>query len=159
MPVFSAKLSEIDELIKELKAYKAKVEAAPRKIVEELAEVGRSEIQGNLGAITDVDGNHIAGSGKEVNGNKAVAFMNGSQASFLEFGTGIQGQSSPHPDANKHGWEYNTGATIVNNRWRYYDPFLNQFVVTSGIPAQMPVLRAANEVRSQASKVAKEALK
>lgn len=159
MPEFRAKLSEIDDLIKELKAYKAKVEAAPNKVVEELAEIGRIEIQGNLGAITDVDGNYLAGSGKEVSGNTATAFMTGSQAYFLEFGTGIQGQSSPHPDANEHGWEYNTGATIKNNQWRYYDPFLNKFVTTSGIPAQMPVLRAANEVRAQVSKVAKEALK
>lgn len=159
MPVIRVKLSELDDFIRDLKEYKAKVEAAPSKIVAELAEIGRKEIEGNIGAITDVDGNYLAGSGKEVNGNTAAAFMVGSQASFLEFGTGIQGQSSPHPDANVHGWEYNTGATIKNNQWRYYDPFLNKFVTTSGIPAQMPVFKAANEVRARVEEAVKEALK
>ena len=159
MPVFRAKLSDIDNLIKELEAYKQKLVAAPEKIVTELAEVGRKEIESNINTITDVDGNYLAAPGKSVDGNTATAFMTGSQASFLEFGTGINGQSSPHPDASQHGWEYNTGATIKNNRWRYYDPFLDKYVSTSGIPAQMPVLKAANEVRAQAITVAKEALK
>ena len=162
MPTYKADLSvsSLDELLRSVNAYKTKLEAAPVKIVSELAEIGRNEIQANINGITDKDGNRLATAGEFTFGDTGFAYMEGEQGQFLEYGTGVQGQSSPHPQASKAGWNYNSGKTIhAKGRWAYWDPVRHQHIWTNGIPAQMPVLRAALTMRRRLREVAKGALK
>ena len=162
MPTYRADLSvsSLDDLLHDLTAYKQKLQAAPAKIVSELTQIGREEIQNNINSITDVDGNYLATAGEFTFGDTGFAYMEGEQAPFLEYGTGVQGQSSPHPQASKAGWNYNSGKTIhAKGKWAYWDPVRHQHVWTNGIPAQMPVLRAALTMRRRLREVAKGALK
>jgi len=162
MPTYKADLSvsSLDELLRSVNAYKTKLEAAPVKIVSELAEIGQNEIQANINGITDKDGNYLAVAGEFTFGGTGFAFMQGEQAGFLEYGTGVQGQSSPHPQASQAGWNYNSGKTIhvKTGSWAYWDPARGRHVWTNGIPAQMPVLRAALAMRRKIREVAKGAL-
>lgn len=162
MPALKANLSvsSLDTLLDNLKAYQQKVEAAPRKIVQGLTDYGKDQIQQNISAIRDKDGNYLATAGSYVFGDGGVAYMEGEQAAFLEYGTGTRGQSSPHPQADEAGWQYNKGPTISSTGdWSYWDPVKGQYVHTKGIPAQMPVFKAANAIREKEVEAAKEALK
>lgn len=162
MPEFKAKLSvsSLDKLLSKLREYQKKVEQAPARIVENLADFGEKQIQQGIQGVTDKDGNYLAKAGSYVFGDAGLAYMEGEQSSFLEYGTGVVGKNSPHPQANEAGWQYNTGKTI-NPRtgdWSYWDAVKGKYVHTKGIPAQMPVFNAALEMRGQVAKAAKEAL-
>lgn len=153
-------VSSLDALLNDLKTYQKKVEEAPRKIAESLTDYGKEQIAQRIGSIRDKDGNYLATAGSYVFGDGGVAYMEGEQAAYLEYGTGVIGQSSPHPQANEAGWQYNRGPTISSTGdWSYWDPVKSQYVHTKGIPAQMPVLKAANAIRQKEIEAAKEALK
>lgn len=162
MPTYKAGLSvsSLDALLNDLKTYQQKVEATPHKIVETLVDYGKEQISQGIGSIRDKDGNYLATAGSYVFGNGGVAYMEGGQAAYLEYGTGVKGQASPHPKANEAGWQYNSGKTIKRTGdWSYWDSVKGQYVHTKGIPAQMPVLKAANAIRKKEIEAAKEALK
>lgn len=166
MPDFSADLSvsSLDKLLSDVKGYKAKVEAAPDKITEHLAEIGAGAIQQNIAGITDPDGNAPGTVGKEVDGGSAKVFEHGDQIAYLEYGTGEQGAASPHPKAAEAGRRYNVGPRIRKMKngkmmWHYKDKLRGHWRTTDGIPAQKQVFRAALTMRDNIVPVAKEALK
>lgn len=166
MPVYKSDLSVsgLEKLLSDVRAYRHKVEEAPAKIVCSLARMGEQEINRNIDGITDKDGNVLATAGSFSFGNSGFAFMQGDQAPYLEFGTGYRGLLSPHPDAQEAGWEYGSGPTIKRTSsgkmmWRYRVSGTGQFRFTEGIPAQMPVLKASQQIRKKIPSVAKEALK
>lgn len=162
IPTYKANfsVSSLDALLNDLKAYQKKVEEAPHIIVEALADYGKEQIAQGIGSIRDKDGNYLATVGSYTFDNGGVAYMEGEQAAYLEYGTGIKGQASPHPKAKEAGWQYNSGKTIKRTGdWSYWDPVKGQYVHTKGIPAQMPVLKAANAIRKKEIEAAKEALK
>lgn len=166
MPDFSADLSvaSLDKLLSDVKGYKAKVDAAPAKITERLAEIGAEAIQQNVAGITDPDGNAPGTVGMQVKGGSAKVFQRGPQVAYLEYGTGKQGKASPHPEAVEAGWQYDVGSKIRRMKngkrmWHYYDRLRGHWRTTNGIPAQKQVLRAALAMRDSIVSVAKEALK
>jgi hypothetical protein len=166
MPDYSADLSvaSLDKLLSDVKAYKAKVDAAPVKIVEGLAEIGAEAIQQNIAGITDPDGNAPGTVGMQVEGNSAKVFEKGPQVAFCEYGTGEQGAANKHPKYAVAGWHYGSGKNIRKMKngkmmWHYYDRLKGHWRTTNGIPAQKQVLRAAITMRDNIVPVAKEALK
>lgn len=161
MPVFKAQLSvsSLGDLVSALKAYREKVSAAPGKMVQALTKFGEEQISRGLDDIVDKDGNYLAAAGSEQSGAKGLAYMQGEQAAFLEFGTGVEGRDSPHPQAGEAGWGYGSGAAISSaGDWFYWDSVKERYIHTQGIPAQMPVFKAANAIRQKESQAAKEAL-
>lgn len=167
MPTYTADLSvaSLDKLLSDVKDYKAKVEAAPAKITERLAEIGAEAIQQNISGITDPDGNAPGTVGMQVEGSSAKVFEKGDQIAFLEYGTGEQGATSPHPKAAEAGRKYNVGPYIHKMKngkmmWHYRDKLRGgHWRTTNGIPAQKQVLKAALTMRDNIVPVAKEALK
>lgn len=166
MPTFRADLSvaSLDKLLSDVKDYKAKLETAPAKITERLAEIGTDAIQQNIAGITDPDGNAPGTVGMQVEGGSAKVFEQGNQIAFLEYGTGEQGADSPHPIAVKAGWKYGSGKNIRRMKngkmmWHYFDKLRGHWRTTDGIPAQKQVLRAVLTMRDNIVPVAKEALK
>lgn len=165
MPTYKSDLSVsgLEKLLADVRAYQHKVEEAPAKIVQSLAKMGEQEIDRNIDGIEDKDGNVLATAGSYSFGNTGFAFMRGEQAAYLEYGTGYKGKFSPHPNAQEAGWEYGVGSTIMRTSegkmmWRYRGSGAGQWKFTEGIPAQLPVLRAAQKIRSKIPDVAKEAL-
>lgn len=82
MPKLTANLSaaSLDKLLEDLQAYKQKLEEAPQKIVESLAEYGENQIRQNIAGITDKDGNYLAQAGSYVFGDSGQVYMEGDQA-------------------------------------------------------------------------------
>lgn len=166
MPTLRANLSEssLDALLDQLEAYKKKLQ----KLSEELPSILAGEITERIDAKLDpilgspvdkADGNVDARSDKESQPYRAKAMMTGTQAAFLEFGTGIEGMSNPHPLSAQEAWAYNTGAHIRGLPdgelgWTWYDDSGHHHD-THGIEAQRIVYDSAKEVRNDLEKIVK----
>lgn len=166
MPKFTANLSveSLDRLIVNVNDYRQKVENAPQKIASELAQIGTDEINSVLTRITDTDGNAIGSVGQTVLGNTATVWNAGEQVAYIEYGTGAVGKSQPHPTAGDIDWQYDVGKKIRATKsgkrmWRYWDNLKGHWRITDGLAAQMQAFKAAQKMRSNITRVAKEALR
>lgn len=166
MPTYHASLStsSLDALLRDLEAYQKQVEAAPAKVVAELVKTGTEDMEANLAAITDRDGNIDVDVEGEQNGSKGRVSLTGPQAAYIEFGTGVTGGSAPHPLAAEAGWDYASGPRIFTTKagrvgWRYYNREKNRWLFTEGLAPQMPAYNAARKIRAKVVETTKEALK
>ena len=166
MPRFSAELSvtSLDHLIKELQDYQEKIVNVPAKIVQDLTVSAEDYIRQNLQEISNRDGNLQASVGSSVESKLGIAYLNGAQAQYLEFGTGVVGKRLPHPLSKEVGWEYGSGPRVFTTKdgrigWAYEDSETGKWKFTEGIAPQMPVYMAAQALRDEIVEIAKEALK
>lgn len=166
MPVYKVKLSEqsLSDLLNNVRAYQRKIEAAPQKLLDSLVTSGAADIEKNIHGIQNKDGNDLAIAGTVVFGNRAQVFMRGEQAAYLEYGTGEVGAMSPHPQANKAGWDYASGTKIQTTKdgrkmWRYRQKGTDKWKYTQGIPAGRVVLRTGITLRNAVVPTVKEMLK
>lgn len=162
---FELSISSIDRAIRELDAYQKKVEYVEDNIVDIVTEKAHKLISDNLNRVINADGNVLAYSGKYVFGKTGFAFLQGEQASFLEFGTGVVGQNSSHVMAEEVGWKYASGSKIFRRKsdnalgWIYQDKTTGKFKWTEGIPAQNIVYNAAQKIKGEILETAKEMMK
>lgn len=166
MPEFKTELSvkSLDKLLSNVRGYGQKVKQSSNKMVELLAQEGQAEIQRNIDDISDKDGNVLAQAGAFTFGSSGFVYLYGDQAAFLEYGTGYEGKTSPHPMSQEAGWEYLSGSTIRETAdgkyvWKYRMSGGSQWRYTHGIPAQMPVLKAATRIRAMLPGLVKEAIR
>lgn len=168
MPKFKAQLSveSIQELIDKVQEYKNKVDALEVNATEKVTSRVSNEIERNLFAVTDKDGNVDAKAGEFTFGNTGFAYLSGSQAAYIEFGTGPKGAESPHPQAGENVWKYGTSGdgrifTTKDGRigWLYKDKTTGRWKFTEGIAAQEVVLKASESVKREIPKIVKELLK
>ena len=165
MPKITFRLSEksIQAAIKELEAYRKRIEESPREIVQELADLGVSEIDANLPS--EIDGNERGTVTATVTDTETTAHgtvnHQGSQVSYIEFGTGVLGRNNPYEKAAELGIEYLKGSKIhldsPNPWWAYQKN--GKFYVTHGIPPQNQVLNAAKTMRTQLKEIVQKVVK
>lgn len=163
---------DLDGLISKLNMLKTGLKEADNQIVKEMAKNVEDMVANNINQTPYKDGNDESVAYSEINGNKAVAGMKGSQCVYLEFGTGTEGASAPHPEKNKHSLKgYNTGKTIRPNKkdtstasalgikanglyWTYMDNGIKMY--TQGIPAGKQVFKAVNDLNKIKLKIIKD---
>lgn len=76
--------------------------------------------------------------------NKGVIKVGADYAIFVEFGTGIVGANSPHPEPESWNYDVNNHG---ENGWWYYDFKQDRFRWTKGQPASAFVYRALEFMR------------
>lgn len=158
---------KIDNLKKDLKQ-------ADNKIKNRLADFAENQINMNLSATPFKDGNDDTYTFKEDSDEKMKVGMRGSQVLYNEFGTGTEGEQSPHEEKGKFALNpYNNrnGTTIRQNNkensdatkngipvgglyWTYMDNGTKRY--TQGIPAGKQVFDAAMSLRNEKKKIVKE---
>ena len=152
-----ASLDDLDTLLSELEAYRAKVEAAGLEIVHRLADIGMEA------AVREATVMDAYDSGELVNGIRVEKTRLGGKvvstaphSAFVEFGTGIRGKNNPYPLPGLAGWRYD-----VNEHgeagWFYYKE--GAWHWTAGLPSRPYMYNAAKEVRKRLLKTAKEVMK
>ena len=162
----------IKKLIYKLERFNKSIENADKKIVEELSNLALAEIQKNYSNTPYKDGNddvsfYITGEEK-----KKKVGVTGSQVLYNEFGTGTEGEKSPHPEKGEFGLNsYNSGRTIRRNNnpnssasrlgipegelyWTYRDGSIKKY--TQGIPAGKQVYMAAKTVKKEKNEIIKK---
>lgn len=164
MPIYKSDLSVsgIDALLENIENYSKNIDKLRQELPGILAKKAEESISENISAVTDKDGNEDVHSGSEASPGKATAFMHGSQAAYLEYGTGINGESYPHPLSAEAAWAYNSGAkirTLADGTpgWMWFDSSGERHF-THGIEAQKCVFNAAVQIREEAAETARKEL-
>lgn len=148
----------IDAAIKELEAYKAKLNDKVQELIDRMIEYGEDYA---LNAVGHVDtGTTLTTVMGYRNGDKGVIVAGGA-AVFLEFGVGVRHNTpkgtSPHPKGQELGFtigDYGKGKGADPQGWWYYDG--SEVKHTSGIAANMFMYRTAQELARVAPELAKE---
>ena len=82
-------------------------------------------------------------------------------AKYVEFGTGVIGQASPHPVAGEQGWQYNipTEHKDEHGFWTYYNERTGRFHSTQGFRSRPFMYNAARRLQDEAKDIAKVVFK
>ena len=152
--------------IKELQAYKKEIEQKARLLVQRLtdygAEIARIKIV-DMGAV--YSGELLSG----VDGyfspllNAGYVRVTSDHVAFVEFGTGVVGQQSPHTNGeylSKASWGYATGQKIFTTKdgkvgW-IYPTDDGGFRFTEGMKSRPFMCQTALEIQREFPKIAKE---
>jgi hypothetical protein len=149
----------IDQVIKEISAYKKKIKNSAPEITRLLTEQGVSLAQQNAAYMKIYDtGALVDGIQAEFAGAFGVSTALGKvhstapHSAFCEFGTGIVGAGSPHSNPIP-GWTYDEN-NHGEDGWFYYDEGGNKHW-TKGMPSRPYMLQTAIMLRGYVYDVAK----
>lgn len=153
----------INEILKEIRRYRKKVEKAAPEITKRLTEQGVSLAQQNASYMDIYDsGALVNGIEAEYVGGFGVSTAVGKvhstapHSAFCEFGTGIVGQGSQHPDPMP-GWTYDVNEHGEDGWW-YYDES-GQKRWTKGMPSRPYMHDTAKMLRNMVPETARGVLK
>ena len=173
MKVIKVPLSNrgMSELLEKINNLKNDLQKLDENIVNKLADYTAQEIENNLSATEYKDGNDDVHVFTEFKNNSVKVGMRGSQVLYDEFGTGTQGEQSPHPlKGNFKLAGYNTGRKIrkasvkvnentgipIGTKYWTYKNKNGETVFTTGIPAGKQVFNAAQSLRNKKMQIVKQ---
>ena len=149
----------ISRAIKELEQYAKWVEEKTKELTQRCADIGLQVASvGFAGAMYDGTNDVVVTVEPTENGYKVVA--SGEAVCFIEFGAGVYyNGAEPYPIPRPAGvvgiGQFGAGQG-TNDRWVYRDYGSNQYVVTHGNPAAMPMYNASKEIEARLASIAKE---
>lgn len=148
--VIKVKLSpkSIGNAIDELNAYKREVEQKAKLLVATLAERGAEIARAKIVEMGAVDTANLLGSVESVLiGNVGYIRVNADYGVFVEFGTGIVGEGSPHALAGEFDWQYD-----VNEHgeagW-HFPADDGSWPITKGQPSRPFMYETAQQLRAE----------
>lgn len=154
----------INNLIKQLNAYKKELEAKNELFVERLAEIGIPVVEEHIAAsVGDSDKSHDIYITVRNYGaiSKATLVVQGKDLLFIEFGAGVHfntpAGTSPHPKGQELGYtigSYGKGQG-ARDFWVYYDT-AGEKQFSQGTMATMPLYSAYISIKRQILTIAKE---
>lgn len=173
MKVIKVPLSNqgMSELLKKINNLKKDLQKLDENIVNKLADYTLSEIQTNFSTTGYQDGNEDVSFFQRGSKNKKTVGTMGTQVFYDEFGTGTQGEQSPHPlKGNFKLAGYNTGKKIrkasvkvnentgipIGTKYWVYKNKNGEKVFTTGIPAGKQVFNAAQSLRNKKMQIVKQ---
>lgn len=147
---------EIKRAIREVKAYKRlflqKCENLVKELTAQGAEIARVQVT-QLDAIYSGDLKNSIGDYFSTKTGVGIIRADTYYAIYVEFGTGVVGSQSPHPDPQ--GWQYD-----VNNHgdkgWVYYDEKAMKWRWTKGFKSRPFMYNTARELEKECVRIAKE---
>ena len=155
-----------NEIISQLNDLKTTINSMEKSLPEKLARVGLSEAQQasiTIGA-SGVDGNTLGSYFVSTTSNGAELVNQGADVAYIEYGTGMMGQQSSHPDAGKVGWQYYVPTkykrTVGGMKgWFYKNKLTGKLTFTQGIVGTKAMYKAALAMRKNVINCSKEILK
>ena len=162
----------VNEAIRQLQQYKNWLIKKTSQLVKELAEVGIPVIDENMAKASYTYDEKGVRSGSDTSHHsyvkvksvdehsEATLVVEGKELMFIEFGAGVfyngAAGSSPHDKGVVNGMVIGSYGEHhgVQKVWGYYDDDGN-LVLTHGVEAQMPVLKAEEEIAKRYMEVAR----
>lgn len=147
----------VSDAIREMKEYRDDLVRAKDEITRELTEYGVT-LAKSIASEMDVfdSGALVDGIHAEYRDGKGYVVSSAPYSAYVEFGTGIVGEMSPHPDAGSFGWAYD-----VNQHgdlgWWFQDSD-GEWHWTAGMISRPFMYETARELNDLAGPVAKEVL-
>ena len=153
---FSLNEKDIDRAIKKLKQFKADFIRKCNELIEALTdegvEIAKIEVQQLDAIYTGELMNSIEGYYSPTY-NVGIIKAGAYYAAYVEFGTGVVGSRSPHPDPQ--GWQYDIN-DHGDEGWVYYDEYHGTFRWTKGFKSRPFMYNTARELEKQCEKIARE---
>ena len=155
----------VKQAVQELREYQAKVQAAASAIVEALASAG--EEFAVAAVLPFAETGQLASSIKaETSGNVGFVKCSCGYAVYVEFGTGIKGAGSPHPDTAILGWKYDINQhgelgwwyptdSADPNPYKYTAKNGTTYAWTRGMPSRPFMYETAQMLRASVVPVAR----
>lgn len=158
---FGLSITEIQEAIKQVEAYKIQLNKKCQLLVHALTDQGVDIAKVNVRSL----GAFYTGELEEsINGyfsptlNTGIIYAGAWYAMYVEFGTGIRGSEASHPLSGKTGWYYD-----VNNHgeagWVYYNENDGSYHWTDGMPSRPFMYDTIQELNLICEKIAREVFK
>ena len=153
---FSLNEKDIDRAISELKAFKNEFLKKCESLIEALTdygvEVAKLEVAQLDAVYTGELMNSIIGYYSPTY-NVGIIKAGAYYAAYVEFGTGVVGSQSPHP--NPQGWQYD-----LNNHgekgWVYYDEDGGKFRWTKGFKSRPFMHNTARDLEKNCERIVRE---
>lgn len=153
---FSLNEKDIDRAISELKVFKREFLRKCESLIEALTdygvEVAKVEVAQLDAVYTGELMNSIVGYYSPTY-NVGIIKAGAYYAAYVEFGTGVVGSKSPHP--NPQGWQYD-----VNNHgdegWVYYDEDSGGFRRTRGFKSRPFMHNTARDLEKNCERIVRE---
>lgn len=147
---------DIDRAIKELQQYKREFREKCDRLIEALtdegAQIARVQVTALDAIYTGELKNSIEGYYSPTT-NIGIIRAGAYYAAYVEFGTGVVGSRSPHPDPQ--GWQYDVNGH-GDSGWVYYDEESGDFRWTKGFKSRPFMYNTARELERVCVKIAKE---
>ena len=149
-------LDEIDRAIQEVKDFKKEFLEKCNRLIEALTDEGvkvaKLKVQELDAVFTGELMNSIEGYYSPTY-NVGIIKAGAYYAAYVEFGTGVVGSASPHP--NTQGWQYDINGH-GDEGWVYYDDYSNDFRWTKGYKSRPFMYNTARELEKECARIAKE---
>lgn len=148
----------IDKAIKELQEYKRDLKSKINELVEELTyrgeEIAKIEVKAMDAVYTGELERSIKGYFSHSTG-VGIIEAGAPYAVYVEFGTGVVGEGSPHPDIRASGWVYD-----INNHgeegWVYFNERDGKLHWTKGFKSRPFMYNTAQQLEKECSRIARE---
>ena len=149
----------IDRAISELKRFQEDLKKALDDLMVALKDDGVAEAKMHILAFMAVDTGELLGSVEgayDPQTHIAIIRAGADYAAFVEYGTGVVGQGSPHP-APVLLWKYDIHGHGEAG-WEYVSPRDGKLHWTQGQPSRPFMYRTAERLRDKAPELAKRIL-
>ena len=151
---FKLELEDIDRAIKELKQFKREFLAKCDRLIEALTdrgvEVAKLQVAQLDAVYTGELMNSIEGYYSPTY-NVGIIKAGAYYAAYVEFGTGVVGKGSSHP--NPQGWRYDINGH-GDEGWVYYDDDSGEFKWTRGFKSRPFMYNTARQLERECKKIA-----
>lgn len=161
--------TNVDEVISNLKLFNAKLDTQLDNKVAELGKYCKDVAKNNVIAYEkDPTASELVRNGIQLflesklgGGNRAIIEASHENSKFYEYGTGMVGSSSPHPESEKAGWLYNLSTpykriSTVTGQEGWFHKFPVGVRFTSGQPASAFMFKAYYSTKDMANTMLKE---
>lgn len=153
---FSLNEKDIDRAIREVKHFRTEFLEKCSRLVEALTdrgvEVAKVEVARLDAVYTGELMNSIEGYYSPTY-NVGIIKAGAYYAAYVEFGTGVVGSRSPHP--NPQGWQYDINQH-GDKGWVYHDDESGEFRWTKGFKSRPFMYNTARQLEKECKKIAKE---
>lgn len=152
-------ISSIRQLQKDLEKYKSDITYKTQLLAEKLAERGVEIARLKIAEYDAIYTGELLASinyeygGIIQDGAKWIVYTDCPWAKFVEFGTGIVGAGSPHPNTSIVGWKYDVNEHGEKG-WFYFKD--GKWHWTKGMTSRPFMLETSLQLMKEITKVAKE---
>lgn len=147
----------LDDAIEKLNAYKEKVDGLEEKVTKIACDKGVEYAKQNVADMGAIDTGALESSiHADVKGNTGKVIADAPHAAFVEFGTGVVGAGSSHPNPALAGWKYDVNEHGEKGWWYPGDD--GKLHWTKGMPSRPFMYSAGVQVEDRVYDIAKEAM-
>lgn len=153
---FKLSESEIDRAIKEVRQFKKEFLQKCNELVAALTDYG---VEVAKVKVAELDAVYTGELMNSIDGYYSPTFNVGIikagayYAAYVEFGTGVVGSRSPHP--NPDGWAYDVNSH-GDEGWVYYDDETGNFRWTKGFKSRPFMYNTARQLEKDCERIARE---